>query len=66
MAAIFVVVVDVRAHKPNKMVAVKNDHMIKELPAAAADPSLRDATLPGTSKSDAAWFDAHSFDESNF
>jgi ABC-type transport system involved in cytochrome bd biosynthesis fused ATPase/permease subunit len=45
MAAIFVVVVEVRAHKPNKMMPVKDDHMIEQLLSAAADPSLRDAVL---------------------
>jgi hypothetical protein len=45
MAAIFVIVVEVRAHQPDKMLPIKDDHMIEQLPSAAADPSLRDAIL---------------------
>ena len=43
MAAIFVVVVEVSAHKPDKMMPVKDDHVIEHLPSAAADPSFRDS-----------------------
>ena len=65
MAAIFVVVVEVRAYKPDKMLPVKDNHMIEQLPSAAADPSLRDAILPWTSVSGAAGFDTHGLDESD-
>ena len=65
MAAIFVVVVEVRAYKPDKMLPVKDDHMIEHFPSAAADPSLRDAILPCTSVSGAAGFDTHGLDESD-
>ena len=57
MAAIFVVVVEVSAHKPDKMMSVKDDHVIEHLPSAAADPSFRDSILPGTAISGSTGFD---------
>ena len=66
MATIFVIIVEVRAHQPDKMLPIKDDHMIEQLPSAAADPSLRDAILPGTAVSGAAWFDTHGLDESDY
>ena len=65
MAAIFVVVLEVRTHKPDKMIPVKHDHMIEQFPSTTADPSLRDSILPRTSVSGAAWFDTHCLDESH-
>ena len=65
MTAIFVVVAKVRTHKPDKMISVKDDHVIEQLPPAAAYPSLRDAILPRTAASSAAWFDTHGLDESD-
>ncbi len=44
---------------------VKDNHMIEQLPSAAADPSLSDTILPGTAISGAAWFDTHGLDESD-
>ena len=66
MAAIFVVVVEVSAHKPDKMMPVKDDHVIEHLPSAAADPSFRDSILPGTAISGATGFDTHGLDESDY
>ena len=66
MAAIFVVVVEVSAHKPDKMMPVKDDHVIEHLPSAAADPSFRDAILPGTAISGSTGFDTHGLDESDY
>ena len=65
MASIFVVVVEVRAYKPDKMLPVKDNHMIEHFPSAAADPSFRDAILPWASVSAAAGFDTHGLDESH-
>ena len=65
MAAIFVIVVEVRAHQPDKMLPIKDDHMIEQLPSAAADPSLSDTILPGTPVGGAAWLHTHGLDESH-
>ena len=59
MATIFLVVVNVRAHKPDKMMPVKDDHMVEQFSSAAADPSLSDTILPRTAVSGAAWLDTH-------
>ena len=65
MASICVVVVEVRAYKPDKMLPAKDNHMIEHLLSAVADPSLRDAILPWTSVSGSAGFDTHGLDESD-
>ena len=65
MAPIFVVVLEVRTHKPDKMIPVKHDHMIEQFSSTTANPSLRDTILPRTAVSGAAWLDTHCLDESH-
>ena len=65
MAAIFVIVLEKIAHKPDKMTPVKDDHMVEQFSSAATDPSLRDAILPGTTISRSGGLGAHSPHESH-
>jgi hypothetical protein len=46
--SVFVVVVNVFAQQAMQMSFVHGDHVIQQLPASAADPSLGDSILPWT------------------
>ncbi len=50
MDTVLVIVTDVVANQPEQMIFIQDNHMVQQLPAAAPDPALRDAILPGTSK----------------
>ena len=46
MNPIVVMIADVLAKEPPKVVFIECDHMIEELTAATADPAFRDPVLP--------------------
>src|SRR5437870_13701476 len=47
---VFVIVTDVIAKQPAQVIFIEDDDMVQQFPAAASDPALRDAILPGTAK----------------
>jgi hypothetical protein len=53
-----VVVVDVFAQKTLQVLLVRYDHVIKQLPARAADPTFRHSVLPRASIGGPSRFDA--------
>jgi hypothetical protein len=48
VGAIFVVIGNVFTEQPFHVSFIERDDVIQQLPAAAADPALGDAILPGT------------------
>ena len=48
--SVVVVVIDIFPKKASKVVLVQDDHVIQQLPASAANPSLGNPILPWTSK----------------
>jgi hypothetical protein len=56
--SVFVVVVDVFAQQAMQVPLVHDDHVIQQLPASAADPSLGDSILPWTPKGRSARLDS--------
>src|ERR1017187_6280730 len=50
MRPVLMVVTDVLTHQSFQMPFVENDDMVEQVPAAVADPALRDAVLPWTSE----------------
>jgi len=46
----FMVVADVFIHQPSQMLLIHYDHVVKQFPSAATNPSLSDAILPRTSE----------------
>ena len=47
MRAVFMVVADVFREQPFQMVFIERDDMIQQVVAAASNPTLREAILPG-------------------
>ena len=65
MGAVLVIVVDVFIHEAIQVPAIENDHMVKQIMSASADPTLGDAVLPCTSEAGALGLNAeilYSFD----
>ena len=58
MRAVVVVVTNILAHQPLHMTFIQRDHMVEQISAAGADPTLRNAILPGTSEACPFGFDA--------
>src|ERR1700749_4947272 len=50
MRSILVVVTDVFVHQAFQVAFIDNDHVVEQVPAAAADPTLSDSVLPWTSE----------------
>ena len=50
MRPVVVMVADILAHQPFQMPSIENDHMVEEIPAAVADPTLGDTVLPRASE----------------
>jgi len=48
MRSIFVVVADVLVQQAFQMPFIRNDHVVKEIPAAIANPTLANTVLPWT------------------
>jgi hypothetical protein len=66
MRSIFVVVADVFVQQAFQMPFIHHDHVVKEILAAVANPTLGDTILPWTSKPGPLWLDAkalHGFDD---
>src|SRR5271157_725458 len=59
MAAVARIISDVVTKEAPEMALVQNHHAIQQLPAAASDPALGDAVLPGTPRCDPLRLDAH-------
>src|SRR5271166_3942112 len=62
MAAVARIISDVVMKEAPEMALVQNHHAIQQLPAAASDPALGDAVLPGTPRCDPLRLDAHRLD----
>ena len=46
MRSVVVVVMNVLAHQTFQMALIENNHMIEQIPATVADPTLRNVILP--------------------
>lgn len=57
MRSVVLVVIDVLIHQALQVPFIQHDHMVEQIPAAVADPSLGNAILPGTSKTNSLRFD---------
>jgi hypothetical protein len=57
MRAVLVVVTHVFREQPLQMAFIHGNHVIQQVPAAALDPTLRDAILPRTLKRSPDWPD---------
>jgi len=58
MCPIFVVVTDVVFHEPFQMPHIEDDHVVEQVPAAIANPTLCDTVLPRTSEAGSLRLDA--------
>ena len=58
MRSVLVVVTDVLIHQAFQMPFIENDHMVEQIAAAVADPTLGNAVLPRTSEAGSLWLDA--------
>src|SRR5271156_2820911 len=58
MRSIFVVVADVLVQQAFQMPFIRNDHVVKEIPAAIANPTLANTVLPWTLETGPLWLDA--------
>jgi hypothetical protein len=61
MRSIFVIVTEVFIQQAFQMPFIHHDHVVKEIPAAVANPTLGDTILPWTSKTGPLWLDAKAF-----
>ena len=48
MCSVVVVVKDVRVQQPLQLSLIQDDHMVKQIPAAVANPTLSNPVLPWT------------------
>ena len=65
MGAVLTIVVDVFIHEAFHVPPIENDHMVKQITSASADPTLGNAVLPRTSEAGALGLNAeilYSFD----
>jgi hypothetical protein len=62
MRPVVMVVPDVLVHQALQMAFIENDHMVKEIAAAVADPALRDAVLPRTAETSSLRLNAKALD----
>jgi hypothetical protein len=58
MRSVLTVIANVLIHQAFQMPFVENDHMVKEVPAAASDLTLGNAALPRTPEAGALRLDA--------
>ena len=58
MRSIFVIVAEVFIQQAFQMPFIHHDHVVKEIPAAVANPTLGDTILPWTSKTGPLWLNA--------
>jgi hypothetical protein len=58
MSSILVIIPDVLIHQAFQMPFVENDHMVEQIAAAVADPTLGDAVLPRASEAGLLGLDA--------
>ena len=58
MRSVVVVVTDVLLRQAFQMLLVQNDHMVKQVPAAATHPTLGNAVLPWTLEAGTCWLNA--------
>src|ERR1700751_2790847 len=58
MCSVVVVVKDVRVHQPLQMSFIQDDHMVKQIPAAVANPTLANPFLPRTLETGPLWLNA--------
>jgi len=65
VASVFVVVVDVAPHEPEKISLANYHDVVEKLTPATADPSFGRTVLPGTAKRNADGLYARRFDELN-
>ena len=61
MCSILVVVTDVLIHQAFQMPLIEDDHMVKQIAAAVADPPLGNTVLPRTSEACSLRMDAEAF-----
>ena len=58
MCSVVVVVKDVRVQQPLQLSFIQDDHMVKQIPAAVAHPTLGNPVLPWTSEAGPLWSNA--------
>src|SRR5580658_1569742 len=58
MRAIVLVVMDVLVHQPFQMPFIQHDHMVEQIAAAVANPTLGNTVLPWTSETGPLWLNA--------
>src|SRR3984957_10596128 len=58
MCSVVVVVKDVRVQQPLQMSFIQDDHMVKQIPAAVANPTLANPVLPWTCETGPPWLNA--------
>lgn len=61
MRPVFVVVGDVFVHQAFQMSLAEDDHMVEQVPPAAADPTLGNAILQWALEAGPRWLDAEAF-----
>ena len=61
MRPVVMVVIDVLIHKALHMPLIERDHMIEQIPAAVAYPTLGDTVLPRTVEAGSLGLDAEAF-----
>ena len=59
---IVVVIANVFIHEAFQVTLIENDHMVKEITSAGADPALGNAVLPWTSEAGPLWLNAETPD----
>ena len=62
MCPVVVVVTDVFIHQAFQMPFIENDHMVEQITAAVADPTLGNAILPRASEAGSLRFDTEALD----
>ena len=58
MCSVVVVVKDVRVQQPLQLSFIQDDHMVKQIPAAVAHPTLGNPVLPLASETGLLWLNA--------
>jgi hypothetical protein len=58
MRSVFMVITNVFADQAFQMPFVENNHMVKQVPSAIANPTLCNTVLPRTSEAGSCWLDA--------
>ena len=58
MCPVLVVAADILIHQAFQMSLIEDDHMVEQVPAAVADPTLDNAVLPRTSEAGPLGLDA--------